>query len=243
MNLRLFFLPLLGCLVASCSAYKLPEQTTQCVVGVADDWNSSKATLALYEKKDGQWQQVGRSCPTRLGRNGLAWGLGQHPVPAGAPLKREGDWKAPAGVFELGGAWGYDATISKDPDLPYTQITSRHLWVEDPDSKHYNCPLILDREPAAEWEKQAQMRQDDPAHALKLFIAHNAPPKVAKGMGSSIFFHIWREDGARPTAGCTVMSEERLRWLISRIDPDKKPVYVLLPKKEYEAYRAEWGLP
>lgn len=234
------------CCLILCSgvnARVISDQSTQCLVGIADGWDSSRVSLALYQKKNGTWRQVGESWAGRLGKAGLAWGLGLHPVPAGAESKMEGDWKSPAGVFALGGVWGYERSIKRHRKLPYTRITSRHLWVEDPESPHYNRQVVLRHEPRTDWEKKAQMRQNDPAHALKLFIAHNAPPKVVKGGGSSIFFHIWRDQGGRPTAGCTVMSEARLRWLIARIDPTRRPVYVLLPKKEYDARRKEWGLP
>jgi L,D-peptidoglycan transpeptidase YkuD (ErfK/YbiS/YcfS/YnhG family) len=87
------------------------------------------------------------------------------------------------------------------------------------------------------------MRQSDPAHALKLFIAHNAPPQVVANAGSSIFFHIWRADGGKPSAGCTTMAEAKLRWLIAQLDPAGKPVYVLLPQAEYARLRPEWKLP
>jgi L,D-peptidoglycan transpeptidase YkuD (ErfK/YbiS/YcfS/YnhG family) len=146
-------------------------------------------------------------------------------------------------VFYLGGVWGYAATIRKHPQLTYHQVTPRDLWVEDPASPDYNKHLALDHEPGTAWEKKQQMKQTDPAHALKLFIAHNAPPKVVPGAGSSIFFHIWRADGGKPTSGCTSMNEERLRWLIARLDPARKPVYVLLPKDSYASLRASWKLP
>jgi len=239
--MRYFFLLIF--LNLGAQAQWLGDKTTQCLVGIADDWDSSKATLTLYERKKGEWKQVGESWPSRLGKSGLVWGLGLHPNPKGAVTKKEGDWKSPAGVFAIGGAWGYDRSIKKHRDLAYTRITSRHLWVEDVASEHYNCQVVLDHEPRTEWEKKAQMKQNDPAHSLKLFIAHNAPPKVVKGAGSSIFFHIWRDGGNRPTAGCTVMTEQKLRDLIARIDPSQRPVYVLLPKKEYAKYRQAWGLP
>lgn len=224
-------------------AFELPADCRQCVVGVAEDWNASSASLSLYERVDGKWKRVGESWSARLGRDGLVWGLGLNPVPKGAVLKREGDWRSPAGVFWLGGVWGYDKSIRKHDGLAYQRITSRDLWVEDSKSKWYNQHVRLDHEPSSEWEIGQQMKQNDPAHALKLFIGHNAPPQVRAGAGSSIFFHIWRSGGTKPTAGCTTMDESKLRWMIGRIDPEARPLYVLLPKSVYAEYRGAWKMP
>jgi L,D-peptidoglycan transpeptidase YkuD (ErfK/YbiS/YcfS/YnhG family) len=230
-------------MVMPVAAFELPAASSQCLVGIAGDWNSSSATLRLYRKSGKRWEPEAGPWQARLGREGLVWGLGIHPAPAGAATKREGDWRSPAGVFEIGGVWGYQTTIRKHPRLAYHQITPRDLWVEDPGSEHYNRHLVLPRDPASPWERKQQMKQDDPAHSLKLFIAHNAPPKVVPNAGSSIFFHIWRAGGAKPTAGCTTMDEGRLRDLIARIDPGCRPLYVLLPKTEYEKLRGPWKLP
>ena len=229
--------------VSAAPAFSLPADAGQCIVGIADDWDSTRATLRFYQKSNGKWVPDGPEWPARLGREGLAWGRGLHPNPAGAALKKEGDWRAPAGVFALGGVWGYESAIRKHPRLFYRQVTARDLWVEDPASPDYNRHVIIDRDPATAWEKKQQMKQTDPAHALKLFIAHNAPPRVEPGGGSSIFFHIWRAGGSKPSAGCTTMDEAKLRSLIAKIDPTKRPVYVLLPKQEYQAYRDKWKLP
>jgi len=227
-------------------AQAVPEDCRQLLVGVARGWDDSHATLTLYQRKPGGiWVADGAPWPARLGRGGLAWGRGLHRVPRASEggIKREGDLRAPAGMFDLGGVWGYDASVNRHPKLPYKQITTRDLWIEDPDSPHYNRHLVLPREPRAEWEKKGQMRQNDHAHSLKLFIAHNAPPDVVAGAGSAIFFHIWRADGGRPTAGCTTMEEGKLRGLIAKIDPTKRPVYVLLPQNEYDRLRKTWRLP
>ena len=242
MSFRIFLATLLAS-VFTASAFELPANSSQCLVGIADTWDSSSATLRYYEKHNGSWQQVGEPWQARLGRAGLAWGRGLHPLPKGVATKKEGDWRAPAGVFDLGGVWGYDADVRKHPDLAYRQITPRDLWVEDPSSEHYNRHLILQKAPATPWEKKQQMKQNDPAHSLKLFIAHNAPPKVMPGEGSSIFFHIWRAGGAKPSAGCTTMDEKKLREFIARLDPGRRPIYVLLPKAEYDKHRAAWKLP
>ncbi|MCX6969541.1 MAG: L,D-transpeptidase family protein [Verrucomicrobia bacterium] len=225
------------------SGFELPQNSRQCLVGIADGWDSSDVTLRLFEKPGDQWVQAGEEWKGRLGRDGLVWGLGLSPAPEGAVIKREGDWRTPAGVFKIGGAWGYAPDIARRPNLPYEQVTSRDLWVEDPASPLYNQHVRLKTDPSTAWEKKQQMRQDDPAHALELFIAHNAPPAARPGAGSSIFFHIWRGGGTKPTAGCTTMSEQNLRSLIVAIDPSKNPLYVILPRPDYERLRAAWKLP
>lgn len=221
----------------------IPASSNQLVLGVAPNWDSSQVTLKKFERKGNQWVQVGDAWNGRLGKNGLVWGLGLHKNPSGAAVKQESDGRAPAGAFYLGGAWGYDAQIAKHRNLFYRQVSTRDLWVEDPASPQYNRHVILDHEPATEWEKKQQMKQNDYPHSLKLFIAHNAPPRAQNGHGSAIFFHIWRGGGSKPTAGCTTMVEDRLRSLIRWVDPSEKPVYVLLPKSEYDKLRAPWGLP
>jgi len=224
-------------------AFELPQNSRQCLVGIADGWDSSSITLRLFERSGREWTQVGTEWKGRLGKSGLVWGLGIHPLPEGAVIKREGDWRTPAGIFRIGGAWGYAADTARHPNMPYNQITSRDLWVEDPGSPLYNQHVRLKAEPSTPWGRKQQMKQDDPAHSLKLFIAHNASPGIRPGAGSSIFFHIWREDGTKPTAGCTTMSGPNLRSLIAAIDPAKNPLYVILPRAEYDQLRGRWQLP
>lgn len=228
----------------SASAFEIPSESQQLIVGIAPDWGSSHVTLSFYQRQGrGAWVQDGPSWKGRLGRNGLSWGRGIHPMPEGARTKREGDGRAPAGVFHLGAAWGYAPDIRRSPNLLYTQVTSRDLWCEDPKSPYYNRYRRIDHEPRTAEERAAQMVQGDHAHSLKLFIAHNAYPDIVPGAGSSIFFHIWRRGGAAATAGCTTMSESDLQHLIARVEPQKLPVYVLLPAAEYERYRSAWKLP
>ncbi len=146
-------------------------------------------------------------------------------------------------MFRIGGVWGTVATLRKHPKTPYRKVTPRDLWVEDPASPSYNRHVVLDHDPATAWEKKQRMKLNDPAHALKLFIAHNAAPDIVPGGGSSIFFHIWRDAGGRPSAGCTTMERARLEALIAWLDPDRKPLYVLLPAAEYTRLKNAWGLP
>lgn len=233
--------------VAAVGGSVVPNGTTQLLLGVSDDWDDSHVVLRRFERTREGWRQVGEPWQGRLGREGSAWGLGLHPQRGLAgPRKREGDRRAPAGVFRIAGAYGYAAAdeVRLGRGLSYHQVGPRDMWVEDPDSPHYNRHIqAAGGRPLTEWEKKQQMIQNDPVHALKLFIEHNAAEEVVPGGGSAIFFHIWRDEGRRATAGCTTMSEAALRDLIAWVEPARQPVYVLLPREEFMRWRERWGLP
>lgn len=236
------------CVIMACcaSAWALPADCRQVIVGSADGWNSSHVQLSLLEKGPRGWVMAKGPFPARLGKSGLVWGNGLSAPPAGGAAKKEGDLRSPAGIFELGGAYGTVPEPRKKRAMPYRRITSRDMWVDDPASPLYNRHVVLGHEPATPWEFKQQMKLNDYAHSLKLFIKHNAvgePGRNVPGGGSSIFFHIWRQGGAFPTAGCTAMSEENLRAMIAWLDPAMHPVYVLLPRQEYLRLRRAWGLP
>lgn len=77
---------------------------TQLLSVVSERWDAARATLRRYERAPGRgFRAVGKPVRVMLGRAGSGWGDGQHP-PAGhtGPIKREGDDRSPAGVFELG---------------------------------------------------------------------------------------------------------------------------------------------
>ena len=240
---RFVLLALLTCLGISHAS--VPRDCSQAIIGIADGWNSSHVTLSLVEKNArGQWVRVLGPWKGRLGRNGLVWGLGLHSNPWLATVKREGDFRSPAGIFSLGGLWVTNKKpVQHDARIPYVQVGPADLWVSDPAYPHlYNRHVRLDHPARTAWEKKEQMRQNDYAHSIKLLIGHNTEsPKV--GAGSSIFFHIWRRDGASSTAGCTAMDEQHLRTIIARLNPSRNPVYILLPKEEYASRRRSWRLP
>lgn len=225
-------------------AFTLPNDCRQVILGLADSWDSSRGTVQWFERSGAGWKSVGGPVATRLGRDGLVWGRGLHPVPEGARLKRERDWRAPAGVFALGGVYGYAPDCVRRSGVPYRQVTARDLWIDDPASGRYNEHALLDHDaPRNEWERKMQMKQGDYPHSLKLFIAHNPGPGAVPGAGSAIFFHIWRDDGGKPSSGCTTMTESALREIIAWMDPARRPLYVLLPRAEYVRLKAEWRLP
>ncbi len=245
--LSLFFLFLFPCSLSSFA--KMPAYSSQAIIGIADDWNSTSLTLSLVEKnKQGQWQQVLGPYPARLGRAGIIWGLGLNALPSGAKTKTEGDGKSPAGIFHINRLF---LTMNQNPkrasNFPTIRVTPADLWVSDFNTpKLYNKHLRLDHPASSAWELKEQMRQNDHAHSLKLEICHTSSDVVGRpvvGKGSSIFFHIWRRNGQAVTAGCTAMDEQVLKAFISRLKPEKRPVYILLPRAEYIKYRQSWQLP
>jgi L,D-peptidoglycan transpeptidase YkuD (ErfK/YbiS/YcfS/YnhG family) len=242
---KIFILTLLTTLLTGqVHAFELPRQSFQLIVGISSDWNDSTVSLQRWQKDGSAWKKVGPAWPGRLGANGLAWGLGLHPSGLPGLQKVEGDRRAPAGVFSLGYVYTYGQNVRCQPGMKVHQVTERDMWVEDEHSDFYNKHLQLPgRGPQTEWEKKQQMRLNDPAHSLKLFIKHNAEAKSVRGAGSSIFFHIWRDNGTRTSFGCTVMAEEALREMIAWVDPKQEPLYVLLPRSEYEQKKKAWGLP
>lgn len=235
-------------LAASAQA-QMPTKCSQAIIGIADGWNSSHVKLSLVEKnKAGQWVRTFGPIPGRLGNKGLVWGLGLHTNPKGATIKREGDGRSPAGIFAIGGLWTTTKTpVKHHPRIPEVRVGPRDLWVSDTATpKLYNRYVRLDHPASTPWELKEQMRQTIDHHSVKMLICHNTaetPGRPVLGAGSAIFFHIWYLEGTAATAGCTAMSEPNLRAFISRLDPSRMPVYILLPQAEYSKLRQVWRLP
>ena len=227
------------------AGFRLPRSTQQLVVATALSWESSEVTLRRFALRRRQWVAVGPPWAGRIAPKGLAWGRGLHPIPPGTPMKREGDRRAPAGVFRLGPAFGYDAAWADRTKLPFVAVGERDVFDEDPASATYNQHVRLDHDPRTPWEQRQQMVQADPAHALQVFVQHNTNPTVAGG-GSAIFLHVWRtgESGAtKTTTGCTTMARSDIDRLVEWLDPAREPLYVLLPEAEYSTYQQAWDLP
>lgn len=222
----------------------IPKDTKVLILAVPENWNSTSTRLQAYrwEKGRNAWTAVTPSYAANLGRNGLAWGRGCHPTQEG-PHKREGDKKSPAGVFLLGSILYGAENKSPISEWRYRMITDRDLWIEDSESTNYNRHLILStHEEFPENHLYDQMRQNDPAHALKIFIRHNAPPDVRPHAGSAIFFHLSRGQD-HPTTGCTTLVREDFETLFQNCTPKDHPVYVLLPKSAYLEWKSAWNLP
>lgn len=216
-----------------------PNATRQIVTAVVDDWTSTRAELQLWSRTGTQpWTAVGASWPAVIGRNGSAWGLGLHAEPARpGPLKREGDGKAPAGMFALRAAYGY-ADTAPSTKLPY-RPSAGFECVDDPASHHY-ATIVNRSQATVDWASSEQMRRDDGLYTWVIDVAHN--PTATPNAGSCIFLHVWGGPQST-TSGCTAMEEPRLVELLNQIDPALQPRYVLLPRADYQALQSAWDLP
>jgi len=239
----------LACVLLACAqaaAGKTPTplaRSRQLVVVTTRGWDDVPGVLRRYERKGtrGAWAQVGKDVPVAVGRNGLGWGAGLVETGAAAgPQKKEGDGKAPAGVFALGAAFGFAPAPAGRLRVPYVPLTPSVECVDDTASRKYN--LIVDRLTAGDvdWNSSERMRSVE-GYRWGLVVNHNAAPTVA-GRGSCIFLHVWA--GPRMgTAGCTAMGEEKLTELLRWLDPKRRPLLVQLPEAEYARLRGAWGLP
>lgn len=220
------------------------RQARQLVLVTVSDWNADRGMLRAYERDAGRWRALGQPSPVTIGRAGAAWGLGLHPAQAGGPVKREGDGRAPAGVFAITGAFGY--APGADTALPYTAMQASHYCMDVVDSPLYN--RIVDARVVgtdAVAGSTEPMRRDlhldgDQRYKLGFLIAHN--PDNLAGAGSCIFGHVWVSP-TTATAGCTAMSEATMRGLLAWLRPNRQPIFVLLPDAEYKRLQRDWQLP
>lgn len=220
------------------------EDARQLVVVVAEDWEAVPVVVRRFEReRGGAWTEVGEAHAAVIGSAGLAWGRGLHGdgVPEGqpGPLKREGDRKSPAGVFAIGGAFGYDAEPVAGASLPYTRATKAWRCVDDAASAHYTR-IVDEAAVTPDWSSSERMKRNDELYRWVIVVDHNAD--AVPGGGSCIFLHVWSgKDGA--TVGCTAMARDDLESLLAWLDPTAHPVIVQLPADRYAALRTAWQLP
>jgi D-alanyl-D-alanine dipeptidase len=214
----------------------------QLLVVTTATWDTTGGILRRYSRDaSGAWRAEGAQVPVVVGRTGLAWGVGVAPDAAGEPAKREGDGKAPAGLFPLATAFGFAPSArAVGTRLPYLRLVETTECVDDTASAHYNAIVDRARVPRVDWTSSERMRRID-LYRLGVVVDYNASPPAA-GRGSCIFLHVWR--GSRSsTAGCTAMAEPALGELVRWLDPARRPALVQLTDAAYARRRTAWGLP
>lgn len=193
----------------------------QLIVVTTKNWSTPNGTLQRFEKQDKSWTKVGKAIDIKLGRNGLGWGIGLHTVPKDAKvIKKEGDGKAPAGIFSLKQAFGYEPF---NVTYPYTVYKVTDHCVDDVHSKLYN-KIVDSTRVKVDYKSKEHMKFPKDYYKYGIVVNHNHIDEegAIKGAGSCIFLHIKKV----PTAGCTVMREDEMKEIIQWLDAKSEPLLV-----------------
>jgi L,D-peptidoglycan transpeptidase YkuD (ErfK/YbiS/YcfS/YnhG family) len=216
----------------------------QLVLVTTANWDTTKGELRRFERDGAGWRQVGDAASIVVGRTGIAWGAGLNSKHGDGPVKREGDGKAPAGVFAIGRAFGYEGNAKTG--LNYKAMGLNDWCIDVPASAYYN--QIIDRsvvkapllDQASEPMRRDLHENGDQRYREGFVIEHNAAN--VPNVGSCIFAHLWTGPDSS-TAGCTAMAPASMDALLAWLDARRKPVFVQLPQAEYTQLRSAWKLP
>lgn len=130
----------------------------------------------------------------------------------------EGGKKSPIGKFTIGTAFGRNG--NPGTKLPFRNITSDDVWVDDSKSPLYNTwqSKSINK---GKWDSAENM--NIPAYTYGFVINYNT--KRIPYKGSAIFFHI----SSSYTLGCTGTSEANVIKILRWLDPAKHPVIIQTP--------------
>src|ERR1700674_685501 len=220
------------------------NKSGQCVVVLTENWDATKGVLRAFERntETGAWKDRGSAVPVVVGKKGLGDGVGLVVVEfKGAPRKKEGDNKAPAGIFRLSSAFGYAPRRSaRWIKLPYLALSKTIEGVDDPKSRYYTQLVDRSKIPHPDWHSSEQMLRKDVLYKWGAVVEHNA--RAIPGAGSCIFFDIWKNPSSA-TAGCTAMAERDLVTLLRWLDPGAHPFLSQMPRADYQAVQNKLNLP
>ncbi len=210
---------LILCLSVFLSGAQDMSDTKQLLVVTTKNWSTSNGMLQRFQKEENSWRKVGKKINIKLGRNGIGWGIGLHTTPKDAKIiKKEGDGKAPAGIFNLKQAFGYAPFSVK---YPYKVYKETDHCVDDVNSKLYN-KIVDSKKIPVDYKSKEHMKFPKDYYKYGIVVNHNHIDEqgAQKGAGSCIFIHIKKV----PTAGCTVMSENEMKEIIQWLDADEDPL-------------------
>ncbi|NQY43418.1 MAG: hypothetical protein HRT87_08755 [Legionellales bacterium] len=150
---------MLPVLTIASSDKKILENNLQMILVLADNWDSIQCNLFLYERKNSQepWELLHKAIPVVVGKKGMGWEKKSYADIFPGPLKKEGDLKAPAGITELGQAFGFSKKLANNKEYPYLHLTNSLECVDDKESKHYN-KIIDSSTLKKDWHSSEKMR-------------------------------------------------------------------------------------
>ncbi len=183
------------------------DNATRLAFVTAKNMKTSAAKLALYnrENRAAPWRQLGAAQAVRLGEHGLAWGAGfTRFARRGEPVKHEGDWRTPAGIYRIGAPFGF----APSKRAGYVRLkTGETFCVDDLRSPAYNTITTIERTGR---QVSGERMRNFPQYRHGLFVDY--PSSHVRPAGSCIFIHIWRAPG-EATAGCIAMPSRKVEAL------------------------------
>ncbi|MFG3227727.1 L,D-transpeptidase family protein [Kitasatospora sp. NPDC048194] len=179
--------------------------------------DGTRATVTLWDRRDGVWRSLGSTADARIGSGGLHDGL----------TRVQGTGTTPTGTYGITQAFG----LSPDPGtrMPYHHVTAHDWWVQDPSSAYYNrmrtdiqggFHLTADGPLGSEHLVDYPVQYDD-----VLVIDFNTSP-VVKGRGAGIFLHVLGPQ-AGATGGCVAVPAAFMARTMRWIDPADHPVIAI----------------
>ncbi len=184
----------------------------QLILVTANGYSTSNATIQTFEKDgSGKWNQV-LNTSGFLGKNGFG-------------KQKEGDGKTPIGKYTIGTGFGQKG--NPGTKLPWRDITSDDVWVDDSDSPLYNTWQSKSKT-EGQWKSAENM-----THRLYTYgFVINYNTQRTPGKGSAIFLHT----GSSYTLGCVATSQSNVVSIMKWLDPSKNPVIVMTPTQNLGNY-------
>lgn len=125
--------------------------------------------------------------------------------------KKEGDWKTPAGIFNIEKIYYRKDRIPElATDFEMIPITKEMGWCDDVSSPFYNQPITI---PST--FKHEDMWRDDELYDIVAVLNYNTNP-IFPGKGSAIFIHVSRPN-MEYTEGCIALAKEDLLLFLTKI--------------------------
>lgn len=157
----------------------------------------------VADGKAGLLHADGRLIPCSIGKGGLV----------AAADKRELDGASPIGVWPIRGVLLRPDRVAWPAglQLPWRWIRASDGWSDGVEDPAYNRPVRHPHAFSAE-----KLWREDGLYDVIVVLGHNDAP-VVPGMGSAIFWHIWRDGAA--TEGCIAIAKDEMLALLPRLAP------------------------
>ena len=196
------------------------SNSQQILLVISKDFNNQTAILTRYEDT----KQISEPIEVNIGQNGLGWGLSKFTnfKTNNEPIKKEGDKKSVAGIFQLSEIYTYHKNI--DTKMPYHTVNKDYICIDDTKNKNYN--KIVEIKDKSEYFSFEKMLLTNETYEYVIKVEHNS--NGIKNAGSCIFIHVVNPI-KKQTTGCTSISKDKLLEIIKWLDIKKNPILIQIP--------------